>query len=71
MVQRAEYLRLFSHRTTGTAYTFFTPDNYKHARDLVKILEEAKQDVDPKLRDLAQAGGGKIDIIITGIGKHP
>ncbi|KAJ3053465.1 ATP-dependent RNA helicase dbp2 [Rhizophlyctis rosea] len=45
-------------KTTGTAYTFFTADNYKQARDLVKILEEANQEVDPKLRDFAAAGGG-------------
>ncbi|KAI8996019.1 P-loop containing nucleoside triphosphate hydrolase protein, partial [Gaertneriomyces semiglobifer] len=45
-------------KTTGTAYTFFTPDNYKHARELVRILEEAHQDVDPKLKDLAHTSGG-------------
>ncbi|KAI9088322.1 hypothetical protein DFS34DRAFT_190873 [Phlyctochytrium arcticum] len=44
--------------TTGTAYTFFTAENYKHARDLVKILDEARQEVDPKLRELAQTSGG-------------
>ncbi|KND03605.1 ATP-dependent RNA helicase dbp2 [Spizellomyces punctatus DAOM BR117] len=45
-------------KTTGTAYTFFTAENFKHARDLVKILDEAKQDIDPKLRELAQTSGG-------------
>ncbi|KAI8923386.1 P-loop containing nucleoside triphosphate hydrolase protein [Entophlyctis helioformis] len=41
----------------GTAYTLFTPDNYKSARDLIKILEEAQQDVDPALRALVGGGG--------------
>ncbi|KAJ3094498.1 ATP-dependent RNA helicase dbp2 [Phlyctochytrium planicorne] len=45
-------------KTTGTAYTFFTADNYKQARDLLRILEEAKQEIDPKLREFAMAGGG-------------
>ena len=40
----------------GTSYTFFTAANSGQARSLVKILEEAKQDVDPKLRDMC--GGG-------------
>ncbi|GMR61366.1 hypothetical protein PMAYCL1PPCAC_31561, partial [Pristionchus mayeri] len=42
----------------GTAYTFFTPSNAAKARDLLKILEEAKQNVVPELRDLAMRGGG-------------
>ncbi|KAJ3194198.1 ATP-dependent RNA helicase dbp2 [Entophlyctis luteolus] len=45
-------------KTTGTAYTFFTTENAKQAKDLVGILEEAKQIVPPQLRDLAYAGGG-------------
>ncbi|KAJ3110087.1 ATP-dependent RNA helicase dbp2, partial [Physocladia obscura] len=45
-------------KTTGTAYTFFTTDNAKQARDLVGILEEAKQDVPAQLRELARVGGG-------------
>ncbi|KAJ3005978.1 ATP-dependent RNA helicase dbp2 [Thoreauomyces humboldtii] len=44
--------------TTGTAHTFFTADNFKHARDLVKILEEAHQAVDPKLKEIAGSSGG-------------
>ena len=40
----------------GTSYTFFTAANSGQARSLVKILEEAHQDVDPKLRDMC--GGG-------------
>ncbi|KAI8898559.1 P-loop containing nucleoside triphosphate hydrolase protein, partial [Globomyces pollinis-pini] len=45
-------------KTLGTAYTFFTSDNFKQARDLVKILDEAKQVVEPKLREIARASGG-------------
>lgn len=41
---------------TGTAYTFFTADNAKQARHLVKILEEAKQEVNPQLREMAGYG---------------
>ncbi|KAJ3054253.1 ATP-dependent RNA helicase dbp2, partial [Quaeritorhiza haematococci] len=48
--------------TTGTAYTLFTTDNYKMAKQLIEILEEAKQEVDPKLREFARSasayGGG-------------
>ncbi len=48
---------------TGTAYTFFTPDNSKQAQDLVGVLREAKQAINPKLYELASSnrgGGGKI-----------
>jgi len=51
---------------TGTSYTFFTRENGKHAKDLVKILEEAKQQVSPALMQMAmtsafdrRAGGGR------------
>nr|AAD38874.1 p68 RNA helicase [Molgula oculata]AAD38877.1 p68 RNA helicase [Molgula oculata] len=36
----------------GTAYTFFTYDNAKQAKDLIAILQEAKQAVNPKLMEL-------------------
>ena len=39
----------------GTAFTFFAHKNYKQAGDLVDILEEAKQPVNPDL--LRMAGG--------------
>lgn len=39
----------------GTAFTFFTPKNYKQAGDLVDILEEAGQQANPEL--LRMAGG--------------
>ncbi|KAH8108638.1 hypothetical protein DFH11DRAFT_1731781 [Phellopilus nigrolimitatus] len=43
---------------TGTSYTFFTPDNAKSARDLVKILIEAKADVPSQLQEMVSMGGG-------------
>ncbi|KAL1861997.1 ATP-dependent RNA helicase dbp2 [Paecilomyces lecythidis] len=42
----------------GTAITLFTTDNAKQARDLVTILSEAKQQVDPRLAEMARFGGG-------------
>lgn len=29
--------------STGTSYAFFTPSNFKQAKDLVSVLEEANQ----------------------------
>ncbi|KAL3877623.1 hypothetical protein ACJMK2_035324 [Sinanodonta woodiana] len=40
---------------TGTAYTFFTPNNSKQARDLIEVLKEASQVVNPKLAQLADS----------------
>ncbi|KAJ9480451.1 hypothetical protein VN97_g13123, partial [Penicillium thymicola] len=42
----------------GTAITFFTADNSKQARDLITILTEAKQQVDPRLAEMVRYGGG-------------
>ncbi|XP_043969585.1 probable ATP-dependent RNA helicase DDX17 [Gambusia affinis] len=44
----------------GTAYTFFTPGNLRQARDLVRVLEEARQAINPKLLQLVDSsrGGG-------------
>ncbi|CAH0770739.1 unnamed protein product [Bemisia tabaci] len=42
---------------TGTAYTFFTRKNAKQASELVSILNEANQEVDPKLQTLASRSG--------------
>ena len=39
---------------TGTAYTFFTFENMKQAKDLVDVLQEANQTVNPKLLDLVE-----------------
>ncbi|KAI1213441.1 P-loop containing nucleoside triphosphate hydrolase protein [Annulohypoxylon truncatum] len=42
----------------GTAITLFTADNSKQARDLVSVLQEAKQQIDPRLHEMARYGGG-------------
>lgn len=42
----------------GTAITFFTTDNSKQARDLVGVLQEAKQHIDPRLAEMVRYGGG-------------
>merc|ERR1712088_1082657 len=42
---------------TGTAYTLFTPTNSAKAKDLVDVLMEAKQVVNPKLQELAHCAG--------------
>ncbi|CAG5123399.1 unnamed protein product [Candidula unifasciata] len=39
---------------TGTAYTFFTKRNAKQASDLVNVLREAKQIINPKLLELEE-----------------
>ena len=43
---------------TGTSYTLFTPGNAPKARDLVAVLTEAKQVINPKLAELVGRGGG-------------
>merc|ERR1712125_82744 len=43
---------------TGSSYTFFTQDKFRHAPDLIKVLEEANQPVPEELRKLADGGGG-------------
>jgi len=40
----------------GTAYTLFTPKNGAKAKDLVDVLTEAKQVVNPKLQELSVTG---------------
>jgi ATP-dependent RNA helicase DDX5/DBP2 len=42
----------------GTAITFFTTENSKQARDLVTILTEAKQQIDPRLAEMVRYSGG-------------
>ncbi|CAK7263331.1 ATP-dependent RNA helicase dbp2 [Sporothrix epigloea] len=42
----------------GTAITLFTTDNAKQARDLVGVLQEAKQNIDPRLQEMVRYGGG-------------
>lgn len=44
----------------GTAITLFTSDSAKQARELVNVLREADQYIDPKLAEMARysSGGG-------------
>ncbi|KAI9723118.1 MAG: ATP-dependent RNA helicase dbp2 [Chrysothrix sp. TS-e1954] len=42
----------------GTAITFFTTENAKQARDLINVLQESKQQIDPRLAEMARYGGG-------------
>ncbi|OCK79274.1 P-loop containing nucleoside triphosphate hydrolase protein [Lepidopterella palustris CBS 459.81] len=42
----------------GTAITFFTAENSKQARDLVSVLTESKQQIDPRLHEMARYNGG-------------
>ncbi|KAI4154159.1 MAG: hypothetical protein LQ340_001849 [Diploschistes diacapsis] len=42
----------------GTAITLFTTDNAKQARDLIAILQESKQQIDPRLHEMSRYGGG-------------
>ncbi|KAK3171883.1 ATP-dependent RNA helicase dbp2 [Lepraria neglecta] len=42
----------------GTAITLFTTDNSKQARDLVAVLTESKQQIDPRLHEMARYSGG-------------
>lgn len=43
--------------TLGTSYTFFTENNSRQAADLVNVLREAKQEIDPKLLEMANRRG--------------
>ncbi|XP_012273560.1 ATP-dependent RNA helicase p62 isoform X2 [Orussus abietinus] len=45
-------------QSTGTSYAFFTPQNSRQAKDLINVLQEANQVVNPKLSELAARGGG-------------
>ncbi|KAK9539960.1 hypothetical protein VZT92_002439 [Zoarces viviparus] len=44
---------------TGTAYTFFTPNNMKQASDLISVLREANQAINPKLIQMSEDRGGR------------
>ena len=47
---------------TGDAYSFFTYEDSKKSRDLIKILEDSKQQVPEQLREYARSmrgGGGR------------
>ncbi|TKY72448.1 DEAD-box ATP-dependent RNA helicase 40 [Spatholobus suberectus] len=41
---------------TGVSYTFFSEQDWKHAGDLIKVLEGANQHVLPELRQMASRG---------------
>lgn len=43
---------------TGLAHTFFSEQDGKYAKDLIKVLEGANQKVPAELRDIASRGGG-------------
>ncbi|XP_034948393.1 ATP-dependent RNA helicase p62-like [Chelonus insularis] len=40
-------------QSTGTSYAFFTPQNSRQAKDLINVLKEANQAINPKLSELA------------------
>ncbi|XP_047309028.1 DEAD-box ATP-dependent RNA helicase 40-like [Impatiens glandulifera] len=42
---------------SGVAYTFLSEQDWKHAGDLVKVLEGANQQVPPEIREMAMHGG--------------
>ena len=43
----------------GHAYSLFTSSDAGRARDLIKILREANQDVPDSLQSMASSGGGR------------
>ncbi|XP_024381062.1 ATP-dependent RNA helicase-like protein DB10 [Physcomitrium patens] len=43
---------------TGLAYTFFSEQDGKYAKELIKVLEGANQKVPQELKDIASRGGG-------------
>jgi len=50
----------------GTSYTFFTVGNARQAKDLIEVLKEAKQQINPKLMQLqgvASAFGGRCKLL--------
>ncbi|KAL1478528.1 hypothetical protein MTO96_016213 [Rhipicephalus appendiculatus] len=51
----------------AVAYTFFTPDDKRHAWDFVSILQEAEQAVPRELREMAQQTASNRKV---GVGRH-
>ncbi|XP_021181507.2 ATP-dependent RNA helicase p62 [Helicoverpa armigera] len=45
-------------KSKGTSYAFFTPSNSRQAKDLVSVLQEANQVVNPQLQTMADRCGG-------------
>uniref|UniRef100_A0A1B0CPV5 RNA helicase n=1 Tax=Lutzomyia longipalpis TaxID=7200 RepID=A0A1B0CPV5_LUTLO len=48
-------------QSTGTSFALFTKQNCKQAKDLIAVLQEANQEVNPKLMEMARMGGGGND----------
>lgn len=44
---------------TGTAYTFFTNSNSAKASDLINVLREANQTINPRLVEMSKNSYGK------------
>ncbi|XP_012244482.1 uncharacterized protein LOC117164123 [Bombus vancouverensis nearcticus] len=42
-------------QSAGTAYAYFTPNNARQAKELISVLEEAGQTINPQLADLANS----------------
>ncbi|KFD69250.1 hypothetical protein M514_04547 [Trichuris suis] len=42
----------------GTAYTFFNSTNARYAKDLLEVLKEAKQEINPKLYEMLDMARG-------------
>ena len=49
----------------GTAFTFFTSENARQAKELTQILQEAKQHIPPTLMEMSHTSlpGGKSIVI--------
>lgn len=58
VINKYNFTRLICIYFQGTSYTFFTRINAPKARDLIKVLEEAKQLIPEKLAILANRGIG-------------
>lgn len=42
-------------QSAGTAYAYFTPNNARQAKELIAVLEEAGQAINPQLADIASS----------------
>ena len=43
----------------GTAYTFFTPSNSHKVNDLINVLQEASQSINPELIEMSKNSYGR------------
>ncbi|XP_057324516.1 uncharacterized protein LOC130667096 isoform X1 [Microplitis mediator] len=46
-------------QSAGTAYAYFTPNNARQAKELISVLEEAGQVINPQLSEMANAQRGQ------------